>query len=85
MGFALGGMVPAVQALLTDNTPPNRRGAAFGLLATAQSVGNGGGPFVGSLIAVSISIPAVFIMTAPVFLLGIVLVARLPAEKRRTV
>ena len=78
---ALGGMMPAVQALVTDRTPANRRGAAFGVLATAQAIGNGGGPVGGSLIAASLGVPAVFIATAPVFLVGAALVARLPSRR----
>jgi DHA1 family multidrug resistance protein-like MFS transporter len=80
MGFALGGMIPAVQALLTDRTPPSRRGAAFGLLSTAQAIGNGGGPVSGSLIAAAFGVPAVFLAAAPVFLIGAWLVARLPGR-----
>ncbi len=69
IGFALGGMSPAVQAVLTEMTPPARRGAAFGLLAVASAVGNGAGPVLGSGIAALYGIPAVFVATAPVFLL----------------
>jgi DHA1 family multidrug resistance protein-like MFS transporter len=60
MGFALGGMFPAIQALMILVTPPGRRGAAFGLLATANAFGNGGGPVVGSLIAAAYGVPIMF-------------------------
>jgi DHA1 family multidrug resistance protein-like MFS transporter len=69
MGFALGGMSPAVQAVMTDLTPPERRGAAFGLLTAASAVGSGTGPVLGSAIAAAYGIPAVFVATAPLFLL----------------
>ena len=78
MGLALGGMTPSLQAVLTDVTPPSRRGAAFGWLATAGAIGNGGGPMAGSAIAAAFGIPAVFVATAPMFLLGAVVLARLP-------
>jgi DHA1 family multidrug resistance protein-like MFS transporter len=81
-GLALGGMMPAVQALVTDRTPANRRGAAFGVLATAQAIGNGGGPVAGALIAATMGVPAVFVLSAPVFLVGAALVARLPGRGR---
>ncbi len=77
-GLALGGTVPAVQALLTDLTPTGRRGVAYGLLATANALGNGGGPVLGSLIAAAFGTAAVFPAMAPVFLLGVWLLARLP-------
>jgi DHA1 family multidrug resistance protein-like MFS transporter len=68
MGFALGGMFPAIQALMILVTPPGRRGAAFGLLATANAFGNGGGPVVGSLVAAAFGVPIMF--TSMVVVLG---------------
>jgi MFS family permease len=68
MGFALGGMFPAIQALMILVTPPGRRGAAFGLLATANAFGNGGGPVVGSLVAAAFGVPMMF--TSMVVVLG---------------
>lgn len=70
IGLALGAMGPAVQALVTERTPAHRRGAAFGVLSTAQSLGNGGGPVAGSLVAAAAGVPAVFVASSPVFLTG---------------
>ena len=81
LGFAIGGLFPTVQALLTELTPPGRRGMAFGLLATASAAGNGGGPVVGSLIAAVMGVPAVFVAVAPAFLVGAWVVARLPLPR----
>ncbi|HET7767936.1 MAG TPA: MFS transporter [Chloroflexota bacterium] len=83
MGFALGGMSPAVQAVMTDLTPPERRGAAFGLLTMASAVGSGAGPVLGSAIAAAYGIPAVFVVTAPLFLLcaGSLLTVRMPRQQ----
>jgi DHA1 family multidrug resistance protein-like MFS transporter len=67
VGLAQGGASPAIQALLIDVTPPGRRGAAFGLLTTANSAGNGGGPVIGSAVLASFGVPAVFLATAPAF------------------
>ena len=77
MGLALGGMIPTVQALFTELTPAGRRGMAFGLLATANAVGNGAGPVIGSLVAAGLGVPAVFLAVTPVFLVGAWLVTRL--------
>ena len=77
-GLALGGMVPAVQALFTELTPPSRRGMAFGLLATANAFGNGAGPVLGSLVAAGFGVPAVFLAVTPAYLLGVWLLSRLP-------
>jgi DHA1 family multidrug resistance protein-like MFS transporter len=84
IGLALGGMVPSIQALFTELTPAGRRGMAFGLLATANAIGNGGGPVIGSIIAAGFGVPALFVAMTPVFALGAWLAARLPqaADKR---
>lgn len=78
-GLALGGMMPVVQAIFTELTPANRRGIAFGVLSTAGSIGLGGGPVTGSLIAARFGVPAVFVSMTPLFLLGAWSVLRLPA------
>jgi DHA1 family multidrug resistance protein-like MFS transporter len=77
IGLALGGTAPAVQAVLTELTPPTRRGAAFGLLTTAGAIGNGAGPVLGSAVAAVFGIPAAFVVTAPVFLVSALVVVRL--------
>jgi DHA1 family multidrug resistance protein-like MFS transporter len=83
MGLALGGLFPAIQAMLTDFTPSGRRGMAFGLLATASAIGNGAGPVLGSVVASGYGAPSVFVAVTPVFLLGAVLVLRLPSPRSR--
>jgi DHA1 family multidrug resistance protein-like MFS transporter len=77
VGLAQGGSNPAIQALLIDVTPAGRRGAAFGLLTMANSAGNGGGPVIGSAVAASFGIPAVFLASAPGFGIAAWIVARL--------
>jgi DHA1 family multidrug resistance protein-like MFS transporter len=67
IGLAQGGMATALQALLVDVTPPSRRGAAFGLITTAGSIGNGGGPVGGSSIAAAYGVQAVFLAITPLY------------------
>ncbi len=81
-GLALGGMMPVIQAIFTELTPPDRRGMAFGILATAGAIGLGGGPLTGSLIAARFGIPAVFLAMTPLFLLGVWSLLRLPSGKQ---
>lgn len=84
LGFALGGMFPAIQAVLTDLTPANRRGTAFGWLATAGALGNGAGPVTGSALAAAFGITASFLAPAPIFLASALLLLILPSPKART-
>jgi len=77
-------MLPIVQAIFTELTPPDRRGMAFGILAAAGSIGLGGGPLTGSLIAARFGIPAVFLVMTPLFLLGAWSLLQLPRQDART-
>ncbi len=85
MGLALGGTGPAIQALLIDVTPAGRRGAAFGLLTTANALGNGGGPIVGSVVAAGYGVPAVFVATMPTYAIAGWVLGRLRPQAARDV
>ena len=85
LGLAQGGSGPAIQALMIDVTPAGRRGAAFGVLTTANAAGSGGGPVLGSIIVAGFGIPAVFLATAPVLGLAGWLAARTRPGARVTV
>jgi DHA1 family multidrug resistance protein-like MFS transporter len=67
VGLAQGGMTTALQALLVDITPPSRRGAAFGWITTASSIGNGAGPVGGSWLAAVFGVQAVFLAITPLY------------------
>lgn len=67
VGISQGGTSPAIQALLVDVTPTGRRGTAFGLLTTANALGGGGGPAAASVVAAAYGVPAVFVVSGPVF------------------
>lgn len=86
LGLALGGMLPALQAIFSDLTPADSRGMAFGLLATASAIGNGVGPVMGSVIAAQLGVPTVFVAVIPLFVAAIWLLARTstPALGART-
>ena len=67
VGLTQGGMATALQALLVDITPPSRRGAAFGWITTASSIGNGAGPVGGSWVAAVFGVQAVFLAMMPLY------------------
>jgi DHA1 family multidrug resistance protein-like MFS transporter len=81
VGLAQGGTSPAIQALMIDVTPAGRRGAAFGLLTTANSAGNGVGPVIGSVVVASFGVPAVFLLPAPAFAVAGWVVSRLRTSR----
>ena len=67
VGLTQGGMGTALQALLVDITPPSRRGAAFGWITTASSVGNGAGPVGGSWVAAMFGVQAALVALTPLY------------------
>jgi DHA1 family multidrug resistance protein-like MFS transporter len=50
-GIAAGGLIPSANALIATVTPPERRGAMYGLTASAGSLGGFVGPLAGAAVA----------------------------------
>jgi DHA1 family multidrug resistance protein-like MFS transporter len=63
-GAFLGGVLPAANSMLARRTPPERRGAAYGMTASAQALGTALGPLSGAVLAARFGIPAVFLWAA---------------------
>lgn len=72
LGVFLGGLMPTANALLAGTVPQERRGAAFGLAATANAIANGVGPVSGAVIASLWSMRAVFAATSALFAVAFV-------------
>jgi DHA1 family multidrug resistance protein-like MFS transporter len=63
-GFALGAMLPSASAMLASLVPPERRGAAYGLAASANSLGIAAGPLTSAAVVAVSGIRAVFLTAA---------------------
>jgi len=63
-GIALGAMLPSASAMLAGLVPPERRGAAYGLAASANSIGVAAGPLTTAAVVAISSIRAVFLTAA---------------------
>ncbi len=70
LGVFLGGLMPSANTLLANLVPRERRGAAFGLTATAASVSNGVGPLSGAAIATGLGMRAIFVCTGVLYVVG---------------
>lgn len=68
-----GGAIPAINALIANNTDRSRLGAMYGLSSSVTSAGMAGGPLVGSLVASTLGFAAAF--AAPAVLFGILAVS----------
>jgi DHA1 family multidrug resistance protein-like MFS transporter len=67
LGVFLGGLMPSANALVAAAVPAERRGAAYGLTATANAFANGVGPLSGAGIATHWGMRAVFLATGALF------------------
>lgn len=61
---AFGALLGLVSALAAVSSPPNARGAAFGLMGAASSLGFGCGPLLGGAIVAATGIRSAFIVSA---------------------
>ncbi|MDD3179915.1 MAG: MFS transporter [Opitutaceae bacterium] len=88
LGLFLGGLMPGANALLAGLVPANRRGAAFGLGATAISLANAIGPLSGAFIGGALGLRSVFWATAVLYIVGLVFMLsrfqQLPSHARHT-
>lgn len=67
LGLFLGGLMPSANALVASIVPEARRGAAFGLTATANALAHLVGPLAGAGIATQWGMREVFVATGVLF------------------
>ncbi|GGM09183.1 MULTISPECIES: MFS transporter [Micromonospora] len=79
-GIGMGVAVPAMTLLVAEHVPPNRRGQATALLATATFTGQFVSPLLLGPVQSATSVPATFATCAA--LAGVVLVALLVTHRR---
>jgi MFS family permease len=75
-GLCLGGLLPAITASIRHTVAPASVGQILGYSISAQYVGQVAGPAVGGLIGGHLGMPAVFLCTSSVLLVGAVLAWR---------
>ena len=86
-GFFLGGAIPAVNALIAENTERSAQGSVYGINTSISSAGAALGPALGAGVAVAFGYSAAFVATAAVLLLTVASVAgatRARSRARRT-
>jgi DHA1 family multidrug resistance protein-like MFS transporter len=62
-GIFAGGLIPSANAIAANNTPPERRGVLYGVLAAAASVGGFIGPLGGAALAAAFGFRITFAAT----------------------
>lgn len=81
-GAAIGGVTPALSALLNNYTQPGQEGAVYGLDSSVAAAARAVAPLVGSMIAVWIGLSTTFVIAGVCFLLtGMMAILWLPDYK----
>jgi DHA1 family multidrug resistance protein-like MFS transporter len=79
VGVAMGGIIPAISALLANLTSAGESGATYGLDNSINAAGRTVAPMLGSAVAVWFGLRATFSATAVLFLITALLaIAKLP-------
>lgn len=68
LGFFLGGLLPSSNALIATNVASGNQGATYGLTASVGAAGRALAPSMGSLLAISLGIRALFPIAAALYL-----------------
>ena len=83
VGLGFSGIFPSANAMVVNNTDPEIRGSAFGLMFSGQQIGGTIGPILGSVIATFINISVIFLMSGLLLLLvGILFYFKAPRALR---
>lgn len=83
VGVALGGVIPAIGALLAGFTKSGEEGAVYGLDNSINSGGRAVAPVLGGIVGAGFGLRATFTATAIIYLLAGILAAwRLPQTKK---
>ncbi len=83
-GFGAAIMMALAMALVGETVPKARTGSAMGLLGTMSAIGTALGPTLGGALIAGFGWRAIFLVTAPLGILALVLAYRcLPADRAR--
>jgi MFS transporter, DHA1 family, multidrug resistance protein len=71
--FLLGGVEPVITSHLSENTPPEKRGALFGILGLVGGIGWAVAPTIGSAISIEYTIQSIFLVIPVALSIAIIL------------
>jgi MFS transporter, DHA1 family, multidrug resistance protein len=78
VGIALGGIIPAISALLARLTPVDQAGAVYGLDNSIDAAGRSIAPLIGPLVAMAAGMRATFVVAAAMYLILTLLALKEP-------
>jgi DHA1 family multidrug resistance protein-like MFS transporter len=70
LGVFVSGVLPTINSIVQRSTPEKDRGGIYGIFQSALLVGNTAGPLLGGLLAASLGLRAIFLITTGIFFLA---------------
>lgn len=67
LGVFFSGVIPTINTIVRLSTPPNNQGGIFGIFQSGLLLGNMAGPLIGGILAASLGIRSIFIISTCIF------------------
>ena len=80
--FVIGGIEPIVMSVTAEITPPERRGALFGVQGLVGSIGWAVAPMLGGAVSIKYSLRSVFLLIPAFFILSLIPMIWIMKRKR---
>ena len=72
LGIFVSGVLPTINSIVQRSTPEKDRGGIYGIFQSGLLVGNTAGPLLGGLLAASLGLRAIFLITTGIFCLAMI-------------
>jgi MFS transporter, DHA1 family, multidrug resistance protein len=72
LGVFFSGVIPTINTIIRRSTPQNNQGGIFGIFQSGLLLGNMAGPLIGGLLAASMGIRSIFIISTGIFCIALI-------------
>jgi DHA1 family multidrug resistance protein-like MFS transporter len=72
LGVFFSGIIPTINTIVQRSTPEKDRGGIFGIFQGGLLIGNMSGPLIGGVLAASLGLRSIFLITTGIFCLALV-------------
>ena len=81
LGIFVSGVLPTINSIVQRSTPEKDRGGIYGIFQSGLLVGNTAGPLLGGVLAASLGLRAIFLITTGIFCLAVIWERRTEKEQ----
>lgn len=81
LGVFFSGVIPTINTMVRRSTSPNNQGGIYGIFQSGLLLGNMAGPLIGGILAASLGIRSIFLISTGIFCLALIWLRFIPMEK----